>query len=932
MSKADQAVLERRIRPIYDALDNGNPKKAFQEAEKILKKHPNTVCAKVLKALALIRNEKLSEALIILDALDVAGVRHDESTMMAFVHCYKDADVPERINLLYERAVEMDPTENHLTQLFMAYVRTKKYKKQQEVGLRLFKEYQNTPYYFWAIMSIVMQATENPSLGEKMLYPLAEKMLQAHIQKHGYSNGAEIDLHTMILEGMKKSEEAYCLLTSPNALNLPIPPMFMNEKRVQLLMQAGRYAAVKVLAEKEIGEYDDNWSMWQALFDSSLKLIEEAQTKGDFTEATRLLDEMIALVSEHCGGDGNAPSKNRGPYLARLELIKRMANAGQPIREALGEPVEFIVHFVKKFYKKPSCFTDVKLYMCLLNEEQRVHLNDLLTCFISDLVHNEDGSCEGEDKVWAIIVYERLRRITGFWAKESPEKLRQHVQQIIAQIAQPNRSELAMGALTHLIVSVLWEVWRKEDDVERFYEMILLLEYVAAKNASDPLSKLVLLRAYGQIGNTTRIAALTKLLDIKSVQCESLGYLTFPVFEAVGRFNLAVISNTQLSMVYEQADKEVMECLLGAYKNGKFTQIPRLVHLEQTMKMSTQAISCDVMNRYLSSLFCISDLDEAITTMYGDEESIDWNKLCDNRDLDVIPSLEPYNYQKLLDDMKKRSYCEFADISRLRHLLCRAFAAVGRVTRSDVSPAKSRNELTEYVSLFNAHLEYCLHEYLSMELPSRLLQSPTPMRLAQWVHSGGLQIVRRFLQVALDIVPLLDNGQIPSESVLGSAEQLSAELKAVVEVFPREKMMMRPFYAFEPICAASRALQTLASLQLIFRLLDRLVCRRACNKESSKDSKKAGKKAEQKGSGTPFSERCKVLLCEVLVAAKTLNVHLTELFESLSEEEILPNKLADDLGQAQIVLSCRREQVDSRILRSYVMAIEDMQTTISSWI
>lgn len=47
MSRADQAVLERRLRPIYDAIDSDNNKKAIQEAEKILKKHPNTVCAKV---------------------------------------------------------------------------------------------------------------------------------------------------------------------------------------------------------------------------------------------------------------------------------------------------------------------------------------------------------------------------------------------------------------------------------------------------------------------------------------------------------------------------------------------------------------------------------------------------------------------------------------------------------------------------------------------------------------------------------------------------------------------------------------------------------------------------------------------------------------------------------------------------------------------
>ena len=57
----EQAVLSRRLRPIYgnnfvvvlfyllilDAIDSGKNKNAIQEADKVLKKHPNTSIAKV---------------------------------------------------------------------------------------------------------------------------------------------------------------------------------------------------------------------------------------------------------------------------------------------------------------------------------------------------------------------------------------------------------------------------------------------------------------------------------------------------------------------------------------------------------------------------------------------------------------------------------------------------------------------------------------------------------------------------------------------------------------------------------------------------------------------------------------------------------------------------------------------------------------------
>jgi N-terminal acetyltransferase B complex non-catalytic subunit len=62
-------VNERRLRPIYDCLDNGNNKKAIQEAEKALKKHKYFQCAKVLKALALLRLGRHDESSLILDEI-----------------------------------------------------------------------------------------------------------------------------------------------------------------------------------------------------------------------------------------------------------------------------------------------------------------------------------------------------------------------------------------------------------------------------------------------------------------------------------------------------------------------------------------------------------------------------------------------------------------------------------------------------------------------------------------------------------------------------------------------------------------------------------------------------------------------------------------------------------------------------------------------
>lgn len=58
----------------------------------------------------------------------------------------------------YERATKKDPqNEELLSHLFMSHVRNGDYKKQQQTAMALYKLKSKNPYYFWAIMSIVMQ-------------------------------------------------------------------------------------------------------------------------------------------------------------------------------------------------------------------------------------------------------------------------------------------------------------------------------------------------------------------------------------------------------------------------------------------------------------------------------------------------------------------------------------------------------------------------------------------------------------------------------------------------------------------------------------------------------------------------------------------------------------------------------------------------------
>lgn len=84
---------------ILDWLDFGNNKKALQEADKVLKKQPGHQCARVLKALALLRLGKENECQVIMDKVRME-IPCDDSTLQAMSICYRE--IHQRKLRIYE--------------------------------------------------------------------------------------------------------------------------------------------------------------------------------------------------------------------------------------------------------------------------------------------------------------------------------------------------------------------------------------------------------------------------------------------------------------------------------------------------------------------------------------------------------------------------------------------------------------------------------------------------------------------------------------------------------------------------------------------------------------------------------------------------------------------------------------------------------------
>uniref|UniRef100_A0A8C1PYA1 N(alpha)-acetyltransferase 25, NatB auxiliary subunit n=1 Tax=Cyprinus carpio TaxID=7962 RepID=A0A8C1PYA1_CYPCA len=190
---------------------------AIQQADKLLKKHKDLHCAKVLKAIGLQRTGKQDEAFTL--AQEVAVLEPtDDNSLQALTILYREMHRPELVTKLYEAAVRKVPTsEEYHSHLFMAYARVGEYKKMQQAGMALYKIVPKNPYYFWSVMSLVMQSisAQDEKLSQTMFLPLAERMVEKMVKEEKIEAEAEVQLYFMILERLGKYVEALEVVQGP---------------------------------------------------------------------------------------------------------------------------------------------------------------------------------------------------------------------------------------------------------------------------------------------------------------------------------------------------------------------------------------------------------------------------------------------------------------------------------------------------------------------------------------------------------------------------------------------------------------------------------------------------------------------------------------------------------------------------------------------
>uniref|UniRef100_A0A8C8J6S0 N-alpha-acetyltransferase 25, NatB auxiliary subunit n=1 Tax=Oncorhynchus tshawytscha TaxID=74940 RepID=A0A8C8J6S0_ONCTS len=776
---------DRRLRPIYDYLDNGNNKMAIQQADKLLKKHKDLHCAKVLKAIGLQRTGKQDEAFSL--AQEVATLEPtDDNSLQALTILYREMHRPELVTKLYEAAVKKVPlSEEYHSHLFMAYARVGEYKKMQQAGMALYKTVPKNPYYFWSVMSLVMQAisAQDEKLAQTMFLPLAERMVEKMVKEEKIEAEAEVQLYFMILERLGKYVEALDMVRGPLGEKLT-SELQSRENKCMMMYQ--------------------RLQLWPECNALSYKLLLKNCVEGPVHTTVA---EAVKFVVDRMEEEDKKDSRPlRGPYMACLELIHRLRQRGCPDEEELGDPLELMLQFFGKFGDKPCCITDLKIYLHLLPPEQHTQFENRLGELVPLGEVGEDGfGFPGDTKaLQRHLCVCQLSRVLGLQHTLDTEgklclitELKAHYHYGLQFGKSCLKTELQFSDTYCLMVAHVYiDLWTETGDENMLWQCLGVLEEGLSYSPSNAQFKLLLLLLFCRLGAFQPVVDLYSSLDAKHVQHDTIGYLLTRYAGSLGQFAAASQSYNFSLRFFHSNQKDTSEYIIQAYKYGAFEKIPEFIAFRTRLNQSLHFAQVRT-ERMLLDLYTEADitssLEESVKAMglCPEEDDIPWDNMRDNRDLTVLFSWDPKD-RELTEEHRRLSLEEESVWLKVRSLTLRLLASLALLGHA---PSKRNSDKTNEngVSAKSSTLQTLLSQLdLTLQTAAQITEKqtqypflgPPSSRLASALSSGSCHCQASALQLSLTLQELettgLDDSSELQTQICNSFKSLIVQLQELL--------------------------------------------------------------------------------------------------------------------------------------------------------
>nr|XP_012324827.1 N-alpha-acetyltransferase 25, NatB auxiliary subunit [Aotus nancymaae] len=678
---------------------------------------------------------------------------------------------PELVTKLYEAAVKKVPnSEEYHSHLFMAYARVGEYKKMQQAGMALYKIVPKNPYYFWSVMSLIMQSisAQDENLSKTMFLPLAERMVEKMVKEDKIEAEAEVELYYMILERLGKYQEALDVIRGKLGEKLTSEIQSRENKCMAMYKKLSRWPECNALSRRLLLKNSDDWQFYLTYFDSVFRLIEEAWTPP---------------------AEGEHPSLGKF-YLRESDFVLHPA----------GDPEELMFQYFKKFGDKPCCFTDLKVFVDLLPATQ-------CTKFINQLLGVVPLSTPTEDKlalpadIRALqqhLCVVQLTRLLGLYHTMDKNQKLSVVRELMLRYQHGLefgktclKTELQFSDYYCLLaVHVLIDVWRETGDETAVWQALTLLEEGLTHSPSNAQFKLLLVRIYCMLGAFEPVVDLYSSLDAKHIQHDTIGYLLTRYAESLGQYAAASQSCNFALRFFHSNQKDTSEYIIQAYKYGAFEKIPEFIAFRNRLNNSLHFAQVRTERMLLDLLLeanISTSLAESIKSMNlrPEEDDIPWEDLRDNRDLNVFFSWDPKD-RDVSEEHKKLSLEEETLWLRIRSLTLRLISGLPSLNHP-VEPKNSGKTAENGVSSRIDILRLLLQQLeAALETGKRFIEKdiqypflgPVPTRMGGFFNSGCSQCQISSFYLVSDIYELDTSGL---EDTVEIQERIENSLKSLLD-------------------------------------------------------------------------------------------------------------------------------------------------------
>ncbi|MCO5596839.1 hypothetical protein L7F22_050909 [Adiantum nelumboides] len=640
-ARGSSAVAERRLRPLWDAIDSNNYKQALKLVNSRLTKDPDSVYLTVLKALVLERMEKAEEALALCEQAK-ASEPIDDLTLSALQIVYHRLGRSEQATLCYELACSKAPQNLELMMgLFNCYVRDYSFLKQQQVALKMHKLFGDERFLLWSVCSIQLQVF--CAKKDRTLLLLAEALLKKRLEQHGFDELEALLVYVVILEQASKYDAALDVLSSKSGGLFSIKVDKLKLEGKLLLLSQQYELAAKVF--KEVLEIcSDDWATYLLYLDAILEVPAGGAAENFSIQSTHkssmsgvAIEEaekrlQVARVFVESLQDKDQHELRRGPFLAIVEIERRrfLLQLGVENIKSVGDNLQAsVVNYFRRFGNLVSFASDVQGYLNLI---QQGCGGDVL-----EQLHLACSEAEGESSVLFL-----RRRISLF-----------QVQMQLSSHAIPDRDlgaqaiEVAIlyveslklskdldpqenmwgEELIGMAVTFLVQLFLRTRHPGYVFEAIVLLEFGLSLRKYTFQYKLMLVSLYSTVFCSPLAFEWFKSLDIKNILNETLSHhMLLPLMRSMLWLELETMVNETVKFHKDYA-KEAADLTIVAYRNCNYSKVLEFVQFKDRLQQSHNLLFSKVEGVFLQLLQKGAALDDFVLILEdldGGKELLKW--------------------------------------------------------------------------------------------------------------------------------------------------------------------------------------------------------------------------------------------------------------------------------------------------------------------